>query len=108
MVGGVSIEEMKVGSGATATAGKVVSAHYTGRFPDGTKFDSSHDAAGPIEFELGAGKVIKGWDLGIEGMRVGGKRRLTVPPEFGYGALTNAPVPPNSTLVFEVELVAVK
>jgi len=107
-VGGVLIEDLKVGGGATATSGKVVSAHYTGRFPDGTKFDSSYDAGVPIEFLLGAGKVIKGWDIGIEGMRVGGKRKLTIPPELANGARGGGPIPPNATLVFEVELVGVK
>lgn len=107
-IGGVATQELKVGSGATATSGKVVSAHYTGRFPDGAKFDSSYDAGAPIEFLLGAGKVIKGWDVGIEGMRVGGKRKLTIPPELAYGSRGNGPVPPNATLVFDVELMAVK
>jgi FKBP-type peptidyl-prolyl cis-trans isomerase FkpA len=107
-VGGVTVEDLRIGSGATATAGKVVSAHYTGKFPDGTKFDSSYDAGLPIDFLLGAGKVIKGWDLGIEGMRVGGKRKLTIPPELAYGARGGGPIPPNATLVFEVELMAVK
>ena len=107
-VGGVSIEDLKVGSGATATAGKTVSAHYTGKFPDGTKFDSSYDSGAPVEFPLGAGKVIKGWDIGIEGMRVGGKRKLTIPPELAYGARGNGPIPPNAKVVFDVELMAVK
>jgi FKBP-type peptidyl-prolyl cis-trans isomerase FkpA len=107
-VGGVSVEDLKVGGGAAATQGKVVSAHYTGRFPDGAKFDSSYDAGAPIEFLLGAGKVIKGWDVGIEGMRVGGKRKLTIPPELAYGARGGGPIPPNATLVFDVELMAVK
>jgi FKBP-type peptidyl-prolyl cis-trans isomerase FkpA len=107
-VGGVGLEELKVGGGATATAGKIVSAHYTGRFPNGTKFDSSYDAGPPIEFLLGSGKVIKGWDIGIEGMRVGGKRKLTIPPELAYGARGGGPIPPNATLVFDVELVGVK
>ena len=107
-VGGVLIEDLRVGSGATATSGKVVSAHYTGRFPDGNKFDSSDDAGVPIEFLLGAGKVIKGWDIGIEGMKVGGKRKLTIPPELAYGARGGGPIPPNATLVFDVELVGVK
>ena len=107
-IGGVTIEDIKVGGGATAVAGKVVSAHYTGRFPDGTKFDSSYDAGAPIEFPLGAGKVIKGWDIGIEGMRVGGKRKLTIAPELAYGSRGNGPVPPNATLVFDVELLDVR
>jgi FKBP-type peptidyl-prolyl cis-trans isomerase FkpA len=107
-IAGVSIQDLKVGGGATATSGKVVSAHYTGRFPDGSKFDSSYDAGAPIEFLLGAGKVIKGWDVGIEGMRVGGKRKLTIPPDMAYGARGGGPIPPNATLVFEVELMAVK
>jgi FKBP-type peptidyl-prolyl cis-trans isomerase FkpA len=107
-VGGVTVQDLKVGSGAPATSGKIVSAHYTGRFPDGTKFDSSYDAGLPIEFLLGSGKVIKGWDLGIEGMRVGGKRKLTIPPELAYGARGGGPIPPNATLVFDVELVGVK
>jgi FKBP-type peptidyl-prolyl cis-trans isomerase len=112
-INGVSIEDLKVGGGATATSGKVVSTHYTGRFPDGTKFDSSYDGGTPIEFELGSGKVIKGWDIGIEGMRVGGKRKLTIPPELAYGSRggtrdRGGPIPPNATLVFDVELMAVK
>ena len=107
-VNGVVIQDVKVGSGATATVGKLVSAHYAGRFPDGKAFDSSYDAGVPIDFLLGTGKVIKGWDIGIEGMRVGGKRRLTIPPELAYGALGGGPIPPNATLVFDVELVAVK
>ena len=107
-VGGVMVVETRVGTGATATAGKIVSAHYTGRFPDGKQFDSSYDAGLPIEFLLGSGKVIKGWDLGIEGMKVGGKRKLTIPPELAYGARGGGPIPPNATLVFDVELVGVK
>jgi FKBP-type peptidyl-prolyl cis-trans isomerase len=107
-VSGVLIQDLKVGSGATATSGKLVSAHYAGRFPGGKQFDSSYDAGAPIDFLLGTGKVIKGWDIGIEGMRVGGKRRLTIPPELAYGALGGGPIPPNATLVFDVELVAVK
>jgi FKBP-type peptidyl-prolyl cis-trans isomerase len=107
-IGGVRIEDLKVGGGATATAGKLVSAHYAGRFSDGKPFDSSYDAGAPVDFLLGAGKVIKGWDIGVEGMRVGGKRRLTIPPELAYGARGGGPIPPNATLVFDVELVAVK
>jgi FKBP-type peptidyl-prolyl cis-trans isomerase len=108
---GLEVEEVKAGTGAVATKGRTVSVHYTGRFPDGKKFDSSYDRGPPIEFVLGIGKVIKGWDQGIEGMRVGGRRRLTIPPELAYGARGTAPdalIPPNATLVFDVELVAVK
>jgi FKBP-type peptidyl-prolyl cis-trans isomerase FkpA len=107
-IGGVTIQDLKLGGGATATSGKIVSAHYTGTFPDGKKFDSSYDAGAPIDFLLGSGKVIKGWDVGIEGMRVGGKRKLTIPPELAYGARGGGPIPPNATLVFDVELVGVK
>src|SRR5262245_15683183 len=107
-VGGVTVQDVNGGGGEAATAGKLVSAHYTGRFPDGKTFDSSYDAGQPIEFLLGTGKVIKGWDLGIEGMRVGGKRKLTIPPELAYGTRGGGPIPPNATLVFDVELVAVK
>jgi FKBP-type peptidyl-prolyl cis-trans isomerase FkpA len=107
---GLSIVEVKPGEGVTATKGKTVSVHYTGRLTDGTKFDSSYDRGQPIDFPLGAGVVIKGWDQGIEGMQVGGKRKLTIPPELAYGArgTPGGPIPPNATLVFDVELVAVK
>jgi FKBP-type peptidyl-prolyl cis-trans isomerase len=107
---GLMIEEVKTGEGALATKGKMVSVHYTGTLTNGTKFDSSLDRGQPIEFLLGAGQVIKGWDQGIEGMKVGGKRKLTIPPELGYGArgTPGGPIPPNATLVFDVELVAVK
>jgi FKBP-type peptidyl-prolyl cis-trans isomerase len=108
--GGLMIEEVKAGVGALATKGKTVSVHYTGTLTNGTKFDSSLDRGQPIEFMLGAGMVIKGWDQGIEGMKVGGKRKLTIPPELAYGArgTPGGPIPPNATLVFDVELVGVK
>ncbi|MBY0230779.1 MAG: FKBP-type peptidyl-prolyl cis-trans isomerase [Gemmataceae bacterium] len=103
------IEDIQVGDGAEAVAGKSVEVHYTGRLADGTKFDSSHDRRQPFAFALGAGRVIKGWDQGVAGMKVGGKRKLTIPPELGYGARgAGGVIPPNATLVFEVELLGVK
>lgn len=108
--GGLVVAEVHEGEGAVASKGKTVSVHYTGRLTDGTKFDSSYDRGQPIDFPLGAGVVIKGWDQGIDGMKVGGKRKLTIPPELAYGArgTPGGPIPPNATLVFDVELVAVK
>jgi len=106
---GLQIEEVKLGTGAEAENGKTVSIQYTGRLVDGTKFDSSLDRGQPIEFVLGTGAMIKGWDEGIPGMKVGGKRKLTIPPAMAYGAEGRPPViPPNSTLVFDVELMGVK
>jgi FKBP-type peptidyl-prolyl cis-trans isomerase len=103
------IEDLQVGTGAEAVTGRGVEVHYTGRLTDGKKFDSSLDRGAPFGFPLGAGRVIQGWDRGIVGMRVGGKRKLTIPPELAYGnrGFSNL-IPPNSTLVFEVELLAVK
>lgn len=96
------------GTGAEAVAGKTVSVNYTGTLTDGTKFDSSYDRNQPFSFVLGAGEVIKGWDQGVAGMKVGGKRKLVIPPSLGYGAQANGKIPANSTLVFEVELLDVK
>jgi len=97
-----------VGNGAEAVAGKRVKVHYTGTLTNGSKFDSSLDRGRPFEFQLGAGQVIKGWDEGVAGMKVGGKRKLTIPADMGYGAKGFPPViPPNSTLIFEVELLGV-
>ena len=105
---GLQIEELKVGDGAEAAAGQQVSVHYTGWLTNGTKFDSSVDRGAPFGFTLGAGMVIAGWDQGVAGMRVGGKRKLTIPPELGYGPSGAAGViPPNATLVFEVELLGI-
>lgn len=108
--GSLLIEDVKISGGDVATKGKTVSVHYTGVLTNGTKFDSSLDRGQPIMFALGTGQVIKGWDQGVEGMKVGGKRKLTIPPDLAYGArgTPGGPIPPNSTLVFDVELVAVK
>lgn len=104
----LQIEELEAGNGDEAVAGKQVQVHYTGWLTDGTKFDSSHDRNKPFSFALGGGQVIKGWDQGVEGMKVGGKRKLTIPPELGYGARgAGGVIPPNATLVFEVELLDV-
>ena len=101
---GLQYEEITIGSGATATAGNLVSVHYTGWLTDGTKFDSSKDRNEPFDFNLGAGQVIKGWDEGVQGMQVGGVRKLTIPAALGYGARgAGGVIPPNATLVFEVE-----
>jgi FKBP-type peptidyl-prolyl cis-trans isomerase FkpA len=109
MADGLKFTDDQVGTGAEALAGKTVSVHYTGWLTDGTKFDSSKDRGQPFSFPLGAGRVIKGWDEGVAGMKVGGKRTLVIPPDLGYGA-RGAPgaIPPNATLKFEVELLDVK
>ncbi len=100
-------EDLQLGTGAEAVAGKAVEVHYTGWLLDGTRFDSSV-GGDPFSFRLGAGEVIEGWDRGVAGMKVGGKRKLTLPPDLGYGARGAPPdIPPNATLVFEVELLGV-
>lgn len=102
------IEELAIGDGAEAVSGQEVTVHYTGWLTDGTKFDSSKDRFQPFSFPLGVGYVIKGWDQGVLGMKVGGKRKLTIPAELGYGARgAGGVIPPNATLVFEVELLQV-
>lgn len=105
---GLIIDELEQGTGASAVKGKTVSVHYTGWLTDGRKFDSSKDRNDPFSFPLGAGHVIRGWDEGVQGMQEGGRRKLTIPPELGYGARgAGGVIPPNATLVFEVELLKV-
>jgi FKBP-type peptidyl-prolyl cis-trans isomerase FkpA len=105
---GLAIEDLIVGTGKTAAAGQKVTVHYTGWLTNGKKFDSSKDRNDPFVFNLCAGQVIRGWDQGVQGMQVGGKRKLTIPPDLGYGARgAGGVIPPNATLVFEVELLGV-
>ena len=106
---GLQYEDLTVGNGPSPQAGQTVSVHYTGWLDDGKKFDSSLDRGQPFEFPLGQGRVIKGWDEGVATMKVGGKRRLVIPPALGYGAQGfPGAIPPNSRLTFEVELLGVK
>jgi FKBP-type peptidyl-prolyl cis-trans isomerase len=107
---GLKYVELKEGSGDEAKAGQTVQVHYTGWLKDGTKFDSSKDRNKPFEFPLGAGRVIKGWDEGVAGMKVGGKRKLIIPPELGYGkrGTPDGRIPADAELTFEVELLAIK
>src|SRR5690349_10867484 len=106
---GLRYVDLVAGTGREAVAGNLVSVHYTGWLTNGTKFDSSVDRGDPFSFPLGGGKVIRGWDEGVAGMKVGGKRKLTIPPQLGYGARgAGGVIPPNATLVFDVELLGIK
>lgn len=105
---GLIYEDLNEGEGEAAVAGQHVYVHYTGWLTNGTKFDSSKDRNDPFDFPLGAGHVIRGWDEGVQGMKVGGARKLTIPPELGYGPRgAGGVIPPNATLVFEVELLKI-
>ncbi len=106
---GMKVEILKEGTGESAKNGDTVSVHYTGTLEDGTKFDSSRDRGTPFSFILGAGRVIKGWDLGVAGMKIGEQRKLTIPSELAYGdaGTPGGPIPPNATLIFEVELLGI-
>jgi FKBP-type peptidyl-prolyl cis-trans isomerase len=106
----LQIEDIVVGTGNSPKQGQTVVVHYTGWLTDGTKFDSSLDRGEPLEFEIGVGQVIQGWDVGVASMKVGGKRKLTIPPELAYGNedVSDGLIPANSTLIFEVELLDLK
>jgi peptidylprolyl isomerase len=102
-------EDLKIGTGTEVKSGDTVIMHYSGTLEDGTKFDSSYDRGQPFTTQIGVGQVIQGWDLGVPGMKIGGKRKLTIPPQLGYGAQgAGGVIPPNATLVFEVELIDIK
>ena len=105
--GTLVIDDLVVGTGATAAVGDAVTVNYVGTLTNGTKFDSSYDRGQPYAFRIGAGQVIAGWDQGVSGMKVGGKRRLTIPPSLGYGNRANGAIPANSTLIFDVELLSI-
>ncbi|MFH0891058.1 MAG: FKBP-type peptidyl-prolyl cis-trans isomerase [Candidatus Liptonbacteria bacterium] len=105
---GLIIKDLELGTGAAAEPGNVLLVHYTGTLMNGTQFDSSYQRQEPFRFQLGAGQVIRGWEEGFEGMRVGGKRELTIPPSLGYGPNAVGPIPPDSILKFVVELVKIE
>lgn len=108
MASGLQYEDLVVGTGPAAQTGDSVSVHYTGWLEDGTKFDSSLDRGTPFDFILGTGRVIQGWDEGVAGMQVGGKRKLIIPPDLAYGPQDYGPIPGGSTLTFEIELLSIK
>ena len=105
--GTLVVEDLVVGTGATAGVGDTVTVNYVGTLTNGTKFDSSYDRGQTFSFRIGAGQVIAGWDQGVPGMKIGGKRRLTIPPSLGYGNQAVGPIPANSTLLFDVDLVSI-
>ena len=109
MSNGLVIEDIKIGEGQEVEKFNIVTVNYTGLLEDGTKFDSSlNPGRTPFRFTVGAGQVIKGWDEGLIGMKVGGKRKLTIPPELGYGSRDNGPIPAKSTLIFEIDLLGIE
>ncbi|MAM77283.1 MAG: peptidylprolyl isomerase [bacterium TMED250] len=109
MNNGLVIEDIKIGDGQEVEKFNIVTVNYTGLLENGTKFDSSlNPGRTPFRFTVGAGQVIKGWDEGLMGMKVGGKRKLTIPPELGYGSRDNGPIPANSTLIFEIDLLGIE
>ena len=109
LANGLRITDLEVGTGPEAVAGQTVVVHYRGTLEDGKQFDASYDRGKPFTFPLGRGQVIKGWDEGVQGMKVGGKRKLVIPPELGYGTRgAGGVIPPNATLIFEVELLDIK
>lgn len=103
----LDVADLVVGTGATAASGDTLTVHYVGTLTNGTVFDSSRASNQPFTFRLGVGQVIQGWDLGVPGMKVGGKRKLTIPPELAYGSRQVGSIPPNSTLIFEIELLSI-
>jgi len=109
MSNGLVIEDIKIGDGQEVEKFNIVTVNYTGLLEDGTKFDSSlNPGRTPFRFTVGAGQVIQGWDQGLIGMKIGGKRKLTIPPELGYGSRDNGPIPANSTLIFEIDLLGIE
>lgn len=105
---GLKIEDIQEGTGEAVKSGDTIVIHYKGTLTNGTTFDSSYDRGQPFETTIGVGQVIEGWDKGIIGLKVGGKRTLTIPPDMGYGERAAGDIPPNSTLIFEVELLEIK